>query len=40
MLERARQHAQIFALLTPEQQQTFKQMKPHRGDREGRHSRS
>ncbi|MFT6917093.1 MAG: Spy/CpxP family protein refolding chaperone [Motiliproteus sp.] len=40
MLEQATQHAKIFALLTPEQQEAFQKMKSHRGDREGRHHRS
>lgn len=37
MVERAKHHAKIFALLTPEQQQAFRQMKQRRGDHQGRH---
>ena len=40
IMERARLHAEIYALLTPEQQQAFRQMEPRGGDRQGQHHRA
>lgn len=39
MVEGARHHAEMYALLTPEQQQALRKMQQHRGGDQGRHPR-
>jgi Spy/CpxP family protein refolding chaperone len=39
MVERANNHAELYALLTPEQQQSFRQLQQQRGERRGGHQR-
>ncbi len=39
MVERAKHHAELYALLTPEQQQAFRQLEQQRGERRGGHHR-
>ena len=37
MVERAQHHAELYALLTAEQQQSFRQLEQQRGERRGHH---
>ena len=39
MVDRAKHHAELYALLTPEQQQQFSQFEQQRGERRGGHHR-